>query len=56
MLSEVQRCFDYRQANTAKITKKKKARFFGLQREVNTIKGIMKKKGFKPNNNKPKVP
>ena len=48
-LGEVQRCFEYSQANAAKIAKKKKTRLVALQREANIIKGILKKKGFKPN-------
>ena len=54
VLGEVQRQFDYRQANAAKIEKKKKSRLLALQREVNIIKQIMQKKGFKPD--KLKVP
>ena len=48
MLAKVQRQFDYRQENAAKIARKKHAKLVALQREVKTIKAIISKKGFKP--------
>ena len=48
VLAKVQRRFNYPQENAAKVALKKQKNLVNLHQEVQAIKAIIKKKGFKP--------